>query len=641
MAEEEFFLDRTRLVGPIDHKTPICVLREILGSHGGNLDETHATDPHRISVFLRDKIRSLQIIRLKITDGVFTNADYRSLARYINPKISEWSRSQILRSFNFLYHFVPQHFRTTFEVGQLSPSQPEAYNACILYSICRYKHLRVAITTTMEEMGSVIAMSTIPREMLVSQMTELIPSLPTSQLVNIITMTRNEREHSTSVRRPSSPSNSVVFPSLGIKKDESRVTNDSLNAAYETFSETPKLMSRVVARNNSEAVIIGAIVYGINLMMSKYPLRELHVLETTTGLGSAATGNYIPFDTDFRYAYLRNPRWFNVKENWAASIPRIYSRERLQELALKEGYSPQEIQTTGAPNILFLSRTIPNFYPGKHPSLARDAISMIGMEDIDSVDNDVVVSFGIETERQEMVFYRIRELTSQFKHDLNFTNPAIPTEVFSSCNIRKLFQITEANMKKYTEGVIFDENQQLSVMIKNIYLWQESSDQSKELRNFYLRQTEADRDAIRTYLNSAFELSMYMRGWKVSSDQFPILEAQTDPRQRAYQIEKNVVEAMIRFKNVRSETHQKLRYKLDHLKLMKLHKSTDGITYSLVTDPDDGVDLVGRIKIVEMGDEPRSCIRVSSNILVPTTYYYLMAIDAAPELDISRIEYIS
>jgi hypothetical protein len=644
MEEREYFLNRTLITGFLDLKTPICVLKEILAAHGGKIVGTGSTDPFRESLFLRDKIREIRPITLKIMDNNFTPEDYNLVARFVNPNVREWSIPQLMTSFKHLWSFTGKiSLNSEIVVGEKSPAQLNAYNACMLFAICKHYNLRASLTTTIEEMGSIVTLFLSETNVIRSQTLDLLSTMSKSELINIITMTRKDRGYSTSVIRHVSPSSSdtVFFPKLENVPELAKITNDSLESAYDIFSDETRLLSRVVARDNSEAVIIGAIVYGFNFYNVKNPLRELHSLENVSGLGATETGGYIPVDKDFRELYLRNPKWYNIKENWSPNIPRVYSEKTLRELAAKEGYLDHEITLNGASNLLYFSRTTPNFYSGKHPSLPKEATTAISLEDINELENDIVVSYGIDVavSGSKMVFHRLKDLCSQFKHDRNFTNPEVPTEVFSTITIKKLVLIIEKNILYRDKDHIYDENIELLITIKGILLWRQNCDCSKNFQIVYRQESPENKLLIIQYMKLVFEISMYMRGWKISSEDYPILSEQCRTTKQD-QVETKTIESLQQFELFSQKVPNKLRIQLQNLKLMKIQKSADGSIFTPVVDDSEGLTIIGRINIVRKNESVKSCIRLTSNILAPTSYYYLFSINEAPLVDISNIEII-
>jgi hypothetical protein len=70
----------------------------------------------------------------------------------------------------------------------------------------------------------------------------------------------------------------------------------------------------------------------------------------------------------------------------------------------------------------------------------------------------------------------------------------------------------------------------------------------------------------------------------------------------------------------------------------------DVINYIITPDPDDGTSMIDRLQIVLKGDKHKnmkSCIRLSSNILLVSTYYYLLSLGVSEPFNIRELDHIS
>jgi hypothetical protein len=138
-----------------------------------------------------------------------------------------------------------------------------------------------------------------------------------------------------------------------------------------------------------------------------------------------------------------------------------------------------------------------------------------------------------------------------------------------------------------------------------------------------------------------------MRGWKVTNDKYPLRESLTlyDKLEGASQrIETNVYESI-------NEVFERLeKYREDEIKvlknlpLMRINNSNGKITYIVSPDPDDGTDIFERLKIVLNGDKHKnmkSCIRVTSNILLISVYFYLCSLGVHEPFNINELDHIT
>jgi hypothetical protein len=124
---------------------------------------------------------------------------------------------------------------------------------------------------------------------------------------------------------------------------------------------------------NSEAISLAAIIYGINICESSFPIYELFKIQNDYNLwndfnhynnylnvqeqSSKApsefyndvedfTNFYTPWDIDspFGINYLRSPSNYDIRKKWCLMFSHLYTQGQLDFFALKEGFSIEKIR---------------------------------------------------------------------------------------------------------------------------------------------------------------------------------------------------------------------------------------------------------------------------------------------------------
>ncbi len=174
-----------------------------------------------------------------------------------------------------------------------------------------------------------------------------------------------------------------------------------------------------------------------------------------------------------------------------------------------------------------------------------------------------------------------------------------------------------------------------------------------ELKQMYNSSNEEDKKDIFNFLSKLMDAGMYMRGWKVSSGipqkpQLPIRSVDTViPPRLQDEVSKNTLECIAELETLMGNLKQNYATLLKSLPLVIYQTSSDGkLSFKESTDSDEGFTIWQRINIVKKGDfdytNSCSCIRLSSNWICSSAYYYLVVGLGYPALfDITELAKIS
>jgi hypothetical protein len=338
--------------------------------------------------------------------------------------------------------------------------------------------------------------------------------------------------------------------------------------------------------------------------------------------------SYIPVDVDFRNRYFKSRWWYNTKITWKPLFSHLYSQNCLIDFALAEGFTQSEIDSSTPEGLLHLSRVTDNFYSGTHFSSINDR-SVIDRDTISELKDSELICYGT-IDDGKLVTFKINELNTFFLNYRSFLNPYDLKEVFSPRCVRKLKLLTK--------------NFPISRTI--LTLQQTCSQQFEKLSRIYKSADTSTQNGIVTALRNLLEMAFYMRGWKVSTtkstDDFPLSKESTlFPLDRQDEVVTNVTAAIVKYECFLNTLPHNVVDEIKSLPLLGFAKRKDDglIEFVSQTNYDQGLTITERINIVKAGTSPYSCIRLSSNFLALSAYYYLHLITGSEPFDIYSFGY--
>jgi len=136
-------------------------------------------------------------------------------------------------------------------------------------------------------------------------------------------------------------------------------------------------------------------------------------------------------------------------------------------------------------------------------------------------------------------------------------------------------------------------------------------------------------------MTDLLELSMYMRGWS-GSGPYPIREA---PVSNQHLVDINVTQSLAKFIDTCNNLGE-IGLIILNLPIMKYISGT----FQSSNDPSQGLTIRERLDIIKQGENinnTNSCIRLSSNWLAATYYYYCQIIGMVPLFNIEHLRSIS
>lgn len=610
--------------GSIGLDTPRCVLYEISRIHGVNCLGKNLDNRFVLTDFIDELIRSENDQPI-VARHPTTIAHKSAVMRFINPYVS-WPDDKLERAFTnvktFMRDFEDKTYPTTyFSYGLPTPTRPETLTACMLYKICLSCDLVLRSTTTMRQMAVAIRMfvqgPTISRNYLRRQLSNVPESCLPSLYLTACQMVDEESSFTDSEESDSD--------------DEMEITRgyqEEIVYSAGIFNSEYQLRLHVTPKTYGQAVALGALNFSIDLTEAQNPIKEYRHLRRQVSLDH----DWVPHDDEMRRKKLINPLHYHLGTFFNPSLPyNLYSMDDLQQLAIDEGYTTQDLQDENAYSLLttaFLSQT---FYHGRYDTIINES-TPIFMEELSSLPNDCVICFGTRT---SSVGFYYSELAAYLKEKKSFVNPLDASgSSFSIQSIRKLKRLCQQTYIDESERGKNERGELLSAIVLTELFTAEGNAKARELYDLCL-ENETAKGKLLTALMCLLKLSMCCRGWLRDTDPYPIEDT---PVYNQNEVDVRVTEAVINFENACDNCGE---YKRNILSLPLL-RYREG--WQISNTDYDGKTIEARINILKTGtdtDDYSSCMRLTSNFLAASAHRYLGIIGTPPPFDIIRLRDIS
>lgn len=632
---EPLVLNRLQHIGPIVAGTPMCVIMEVARSH-------------RVAVTGMDRLNSPEDIQrvitaIKNTQIVSCNErDLSALAAFVN-NATLWTRTPLQQAYTHLMATLrcPGLLPTgPWVVGGKTPENPFSFDATMLYRICQHHNISTFRATTLNQLEWAVRQLIRP-EPLRETLRETLTVMPTSRLISLAM--HPEMNASETPELPPPPLIPPVAPPISpMPFIRSNGMSEEISRVHRSLHDTNVLQRRAVPTTHLEAIILGVCNFDLDLCEAQSPLDEY------ARLSQVSLASFIPAENPWRDRYLRNPSWYRVSQNWRPVLTFRYSPEQLREFAHSEGILPIEISSLSAETTLQMSRVTPSFFPGIHPH-CDETVTATSLDDIRELASQQLVTFGI-SEGSSFQVYRFKELAYQFLDARQFINPAVPAEVFPGTAMRKLRLIVQRILATTGSEIsgIRAEAEQLQNAIREVdRQLLVDRERTAHLVELYQSSSSEVQASWRTAFHLLLETAMYMRGWKIRQQEYPLTSEETTyPADRQPEVEINVTQSLGRLCDhlgtMMSEAHANI---FRELPLMKDVSSGGEIAFAISTDQAAGVTIWQRLMLVSRGDSAgthiNSCIRVSSSWLARTSYYYLTALDLPEPFPIHRLRHVT
>ena len=603
-----------------DQNTPILVIAEMAESMGYKVDPT-LTSPNYIQGLL-DGIENYQtrvhgriefILDKESKMPLQENDNLAKIAKFVNSDNHDWTLNALNQAFQHLVLFFQQtktRYEIDFKPGRKTPQCPMNYDACMLYKICLSRGL------------------TTHRNMSLQDMSELIALYNTSKQ-DLIQMILKQKGRG--ICLPWDPQREV----------------DSTSQTYRSFFQNGDIrtifLNKYQPMDHSEAVVFAQIRFGINIFNALSPLDEYKHMsgQAIDSLGQ----NYHPQDLSMKKLLSRDPSWILPSpDKWISPLLKSYKPFKLRSLAQLEGYRESEDLIRPEESLGELSEKN-HIYLGIHPFIRLDKIETLIFRDrIESVQDseDILISLGKTAHPGDLSVLTLNELCDWFESEKSFCLPNNRYYYFNDVTVAKLCTMCETSMKEHR-----GRQQEIPKSIWRMYglissIRQLESDVYDHIEKIK-RLPADDQDSFKLYLSMIKDLAYYMRGWRVGGNEdAPLDSNQTQTDQGDFsEIEKNCSFQFLAIAEVYNNWSQEIRDLMDRIFLM-VQKEKDGQSIYIKSNSQEvGRTLVEKLNIVKEDNNDNSCIRLSSNYILYTVWFYYKECFGEELFPMAKVSFIS
>lgn len=620
-------LSRLAVTGPLcKEDTPICVLEEAADAHWIPLEPRET---------LHRRVLNLVPLRVEIPfpQGEAGLRHRRLVAGYINSRVPLWTLPQLAKAYNFLSRFVSAAARqealeviraeNAVSFGPQTPEHPYSLNCCVLYRLCRQAELPLQRSTSLAQMaGAVQCLLGMERSWLLA-MADCRAFSPSFYRSLASAVVSNDAIISAAVAREDNRRGAESSPVTSLE-----VTTEALSLHYSELTDVDRLRRQLSPTDVSGAVALAALVYHVDLSLSGDPMAEYKFMlergdswqPTDERLAAAASGGRHIID-------LR--RTFNP-----LFPPGYYSTGDLQRIGAEFGCRLDAELYNDLCELYFLD----NFYPGRWPGVVN-VETPISCDRVADLQPSQLLSYGPRTGPLVAITYE--ELANFFRASGTFVVPFRNTELFSQQSIQRLKKICQSD---YTSDRSAARLQQAITDVEE-RMWN-LNERATSLTHYYNQLSPETQRAIRRALRQLLQLGLTMRGWLGTTEdleraevegQLPISIAQVEERDKP-RVEQKVTEEHLVLDDYIRGLGNVGTFLLD-LPLLKYQRD-----FHASMDESEGLTIKQRLELVRQGDmttNMNSCIRMSSNWICASAYFYMQRVGLRPPFDIARLREIS
>jgi hypothetical protein len=620
----EYVLNRIKITGKLNERTPGCVVKEIIRAHNICI----VKDITNIEELLKD-IKVIESYRCLTIREPLTTRDLRILATYINIDYNSWTKSALLSAYKHMHDFDYGKDLSTINLyyEQKTYDSIESFNACMLYKLCLKNNIETNWNMKPENMCFLLKQYRLSLSNLREQLTTCIENMNKSSIINLLNnvmeLNKDKENINTIITSPKKTpiENEKIPPILNIDSSElQKSLNKHKNSAY--------ILTQINPKTHYDAIVLAALLYNLNLTESSNPLSEYMKIKEVKDISF-----YKPVDLAFRKRYIVNPDWYNLSLHWEPMLSFIYEDSSLKKLCSYEGFTQEDFRAYGFDALLQISRISFNVFLGKNV-YGTEEYSAINLEELKELHNYECITMG-NVETKDLTTYTFDEIATHFRINKIFTNPMKQNEILEPRIIRKIsLYANKLNHSSILEAIEIVEK------------WKSfSTEHTDKLRSIFKHSYQ-----IVDIFYKIIDTGMYMRGWKITNDKYPLNETFTVPKgdikpeDIAHKIETNVFDSINEIFDRLEKYKDEEKKVLNELPLMKMTINGGNISYIVSPDPDDGSSIFERLRIVLNGDKHKnmkSCIRLTSNILLVSAHYYLCSLGLPEPFNIRELDHIT
>lgn len=588
----------------IDQDTPYPVIMELAESMGYKVERSFTSNNY-IEVLIEgiQNYRNNPNIKIEILinskgEPLLEQDNLVKIASLLNQDPFDWTQESLVQAFRHIMLFFSSdnkrnRIEEDFLAARKSPEHPLSYDACMLYTYCKRHGVDTRRTMTHSDLGQIA-------KLLSSSKVKLVEMI----LVNNKKM--NEWEPFESKQKVIDHYSKINFRNLIVK--------------YKPIS-------------HQEAVSFAMYRFSINIFLALSPLDEYEHI--TRNEPNKDLSNYYPRDENIKKLIFRDPSWILLNNSVKWIPPTLGALNFLSQNKVIKEEHVSDLRS------VYNLENKNHIYFGIHPYIPLDRIETLvfrtRISSIEDAGSDLLLSVGKLNDKLHLML--LSELTEHFKHEKCFSLPYNKSYYFGEAAISKLKEFCRQNLKSNSkiDKELLNATQDAIILIENY-----EKDVDRHIKKI-TKLPESDRACIRKYLEMVRDLAFYMRGWKVGDNQtIPLDSLNTlSGEDDFFLIEQNYTNQMIAIADVYNEWGEELREIVDQIFLMIQKEQDLEKIYVNSTSSEVGRTLVEKLNIIRDNQNDNACIRLSSNYILYTVWYYFKECFNEENFDINRVSFIS
>ena len=396
-------------------------------------------------------------------------------------------------------------------------------------------------------------------------------------------------------------------------------SKDELILLYNTFHNIRFLQKKLdVKSNNTAAISLCFILYGINIMDSLHPIQCFNQIKNYSSITNDYKNILFNENSSFSSNYNLCPQYYLASFTFTDKFPiEYYKDQHLSYLLEINGYYYIDYMDKKMKyDELIKVYKDHRFYHKIAPFCDKKETAIDFIEYDEIKNRNDILTFGNEDFNILLTFEELNDTFNQYQ---NFTNPFLSNSLFTNEQITFLKNIL-------FEYYISDESNQLLETIIKI--------ENKNDTDLNLILIDENKNYIFNILNKLEDITLYMRGWDGDIKNKPYYECPTLNENRLIELE-NIIHNLLL--ELGKNEYYYLLYKLP----LFIYKSG---TFIRNYDKDLGLSIGDRIDIICSGNTTNnesSCIRVSSNYFCWNIYYYYLSLGFELPFNINKLRIIS
>lgn len=618
--------------------------------------------------------------------------DFSLFARFLNPDIMEWKKTQLITAWNFIREILASglSFNNQIPYGYPTPAKPKMISPLLTYSICaRIRPPIYMRGKKLEELypvaRAILFSGSIHGLVETFQQTISLSLLTTNDIEPIVTLMKQFDETTKivakNVKRKMNISDKFTFV-RGRINDEIQERMDSGYFVLDGSIIVPDIESEEEIQEirgvNSFSFYSEEQLEDQDFFHSNTSLPLITMAFIGNNLNDFEFGNFyaiclrnkqlppnIEFGRENICAIIRAAHYHNrditdaefpenvldedmenfpyLNEDFNPKIPpKAYPLYILKELALNEGivenleenYDEYELHEMLQVNLLK-----PKFWLG----LCTPTINKLTLyhEDIQNI--TIPISFGVKGE--SYYIFDMVELASYFDSVSILQNPASETvEYFSPTQMRQLLHLIEDNEEGSDFDILKKSIHRITAKLGSLEM------KIQEFYSLYIQSSDEYKTMMKNLIIYIHEIGMSMRGW-FPNKKLPIEEAVSNEYNKVEeQTNKSIGKFLTYIETVGKVNQEGERIKTCFLDIpiwkYRISEINNRVKRGFYLQPNHESNTIGkRIDLVLRGEQTgmdeNSCIRLSSNYFCATSYRLAKIIDLNLGYDINQLREIS